>query len=273
MNFEICVIPGRSFQHKETIQTRSIGRSSFGPSATSFAGSYQIRDMGRHFEDYIVRPQQVGLIGGQFHGSFPPNFAYQPLLDKQRSPGVIGNIGETVCGIVGLRALGLRAIDIVHIRATTPKRAPDFVFNIASLPTAFHQIADRMEIPASAMEFSPNWWPAEAKTTKRANHVTPFDDAFIQLVCYWRECSRSDVFQHSMGYGLIIITGYESGHRNINVFMLIPRNQCVLARYLQMTGVSKKTAADSKLASHLLADSKVRLRKLQETMFYGIPKV
>jgi hypothetical protein len=67
-------------------------------SISTYAGSYHILSMGRHFNAYVISssgppaiPHPTGL---------PHAYPYLALANKVRSAGVTGNIGEGVAGIV-----------------------------------------------------------------------------------------------------------------------------------------------------------------------------
>ena len=116
MNFQIQLILGRDFTNAVLLPPKTIRANSFGSYTASYAGSYHIRDMGGHFQDYVVRPVAGRLVGARFHPGFPSNMSFQALDTKTRSPGVTGNIGEAICGILALGRLGLQRKDVVHIK-------------------------------------------------------------------------------------------------------------------------------------------------------------
>ena len=76
--------------HREPLNPIQLDVGSVG-AASSWAGSYHVLAMGRHYDDYVVTGSQINLppIAG-----FPVVHPYEKLTGKIRAPGVTGNIDQ-----------------------------------------------------------------------------------------------------------------------------------------------------------------------------------
>lgn len=203
--------------------------------ASSWAGSYHVLSMGRHYDDYVVTSRTIGLppIAG-----LPPAHPYERLAGKIRAAGVTGNIGEAIAAIVARRYLGTGIGDIAHVRPHRPfrrRKSPDYLMRLGPLmPGIFAPIlAADVSLPG------PEWWPVESKAR---NTETGSDsarrDALRQLVAYW---STIAAFQPSAaGYGAIVAFTYRPP-REVRVSLILPRNQARLTQALSL----RKTGDDA----------------------------
>src|SRR6266849_5519652 len=92
--------------------TVRLGAESVGGAAT-WAGSYHILYMDRHYDDYVVTPR---LLMFPMIAGFPRVHPYQRLIGKIRAAGVTGNIGESVAALVLRRRLGLALTDMAPLQ-------------------------------------------------------------------------------------------------------------------------------------------------------------
>src|SRR5438094_686387 len=123
-------------------------------SVGSFAGSYHVHAMDRHYRDYIVNPSFPSLAAATvLHSDFPTNFSYRASEEKQPSPGVSGNIGEALGGIVGRDLFQLGPDEIVHIIPIRGKiKAPDFIFFFDPVPPAARDFLLANAVPLATVD-------------------------------------------------------------------------------------------------------------------------
>src|SRR5205085_7641349 len=100
-------------------------------SISSYAGSYHILSMGRHFNDHVISsagpppfPPCMGL---------PRVYPFLALSNKVRAAGVTGNIGEGVCGVVANTIFGMPLGTFIHVKlkpAAGLRKTPDYMFQL-----------------------------------------------------------------------------------------------------------------------------------------------
>ena len=197
---------------------------------SSWAGSYHVLVMGRHYDDYVVTlralrfPPIVGL---------PPAHPYERLTGKIRAAGVTGNIGEAIAAIFATRYLGARIADVTHIRPRRPfrrRKAPDYLMRLGRLmPGVFQDI-----VPSIGPIPWPMWWPVESKArSTEAGANAGQRDALRQLVAYWSLLARSR--PQVVGFGMIVTFAYQPP-RQIRVALVIPRNQVRIVQVIEQAG-------------------------------------
>lgn len=197
---------------------------------SSWAGSYHVLAMGRHYDDYVVTSRTIGLpvIAG-----FPLAHPYERLAGKIRAAGVTGNIGEAIAAIFARRYLGAQIGDIAHVRPCRPfrrRKAPDYLMRLGPLmPAALGPI-----IPTGASFTWPNWWPVESKArSTEAGSKAARGDALRQLLAYWSVLALSQ--PEVVGFGVIVALTYQPP-REVRVNVILPRDRTRLTRALQQNG-------------------------------------
>src|ERR1700687_3451743 len=78
---------------------------------SSWAGSYHVLSMGRHYDDYVITGYMPSLppITG-----IPAAHPYQRLAGKVRATGVTGNIGEAIAAIFARECVRAAIREIAH---------------------------------------------------------------------------------------------------------------------------------------------------------------
>lgn len=195
--------------------------------ASSWAGSYHVLSMGRHYDDYVITDRIINLpaISG-----IPAAHPYERLSGKIRAAGVSGNIGEAVAAIFARRCLNVGISDIAHIRPRTPfrrRKAPDYLMRLRGfMPGPFGNI-----IPTALSFQWPEWWPVESKArTTFASASAARNEAFKQLVVYWSLLANSQ--PAVVGFGMIATFTYKPP-RELRVNLMLPKNQRRLEQELQ----------------------------------------
>ena len=188
-------------------------------STSSWAGSYHILAMGRHYDDYIMTGALMSLppISG-----FPLAHPYQQLAGKIRAGGVTGNIGECVAALFARRYLSAQLAQIAHIKPRRPFRqskSPDYLMNIgSSISSVFSGI-----IPKPFQLTWPDWWPVESKARYNDNaSLGGRRDALTQLFAYWSLILNSQ--SAAVGFGLIAVLKYQPP-RQLRISLILPKNQ------------------------------------------------
>jgi hypothetical protein len=202
---------------------RSVGLDVASIDATSsWAGSYHVLSMGRHYDDYVMTGMLMSLpaIAG-----FPPAHPYERLAGKIRAGGVTGNIGEAIAAIFARRYLSAGVDKIAHIKPRQPfkrRKSPDYLMNIGILmPGPFKSI-----LPPKFPKTWPEWWPVESKA--RNNEKASSDgrrDALRQLFAYWDLLMAAQ--PQLVGYGLIVVFKYQA-EREVRVNIILPADQARL---------------------------------------------
>lgn len=125
--------------------------------AGGYAGSCHVLEMGKHFEDY-ARYDWEGPSFTTIAG-FPTGPTTQHLKTKARSPGVTGNIGKSVAGIVAVQILNSDSKDIAHLVVKSKQKTPDFLIR----DSAGDRSLLTSVMPALSSKQPPPWWPLESK--------------------------------------------------------------------------------------------------------------
>jgi hypothetical protein len=196
-------------------------------STASWAGSYHILAMDRHYDDYIMTGALMSLppISG-----FPVAHPYQQLTGKIRAAGVTGNIGECVAALFARRYLSANLNQIAHIKPHRPfhrNMSPDFLMDIGgAISSVFSKV-----VPKGFPSTWPNWWPVESKArnTDNASHGGR-RDALKQLLAYWSVILNSRPSE--VGYGLIAVFKYQPT-RQLQISLMLPKNQPTLLTELK----------------------------------------
>jgi hypothetical protein len=203
------------------LDTGSVGATS------SWAGSYHVLSMGRHYDDYVITRRTISLppIVG-----IPAAHPYERLAGKIRAAGVTGNIGEAIAALFARRNLTAGVGDIAHVRPRRPfrrRKAPDYLMRLGGLmPGPFSGV-----LPTTAPSLWPTWWPVESKARSTdAGSVAGRRDALKQLVAYWSLLANSQ--PSVMGYGLIVAFTYQPP-REVRASLILPSNQALLVQELQ----------------------------------------
>ena len=190
--------------------------------ASSWAGSYHVLAMGRHYDDYVIssRVLRFSPIPG-----FPAAHPYERLAGKIRAAGVTGNIGEAIAAIIAVRFFGAAVSDIAHVRPRRPfrvRKAPDYLMRLGPLmPGVFGVV-----MPTGQIFSWPDWWPVESKarTTARACDQAR-REALRQLIAYWATLAGSQ--PQLVGFGVIVTLCYRAP-REVRVSILLPSNRARL---------------------------------------------
>jgi hypothetical protein len=211
---------------RRLINPISLDMSSVGV-ASSWAGSYHILAMDRHFDDYVVSDRTINfkpIVG------FPAAHPYERLTGKIRAAGVTGNIGEAVAALFARRYLHAKIGDIAHIRPSRRRQSPDYLMRLGGLmPAAFAGV-----LPGDRTFVWPDWWPVESKArdTKARSDAARWN-GLRQLLAYWVLLAN---FQPQVvGYGMVVVFTYR-GRREIRASVFLPRNQPRLTDELQQKG-------------------------------------
>ena len=188
-------------------------------STSSWAGSYHILVMGRHYDDYIMTGTLMGLpvISG-----IPTSHPYQQLAGKIRAGGITGNIGECVAALFATRYLSAGVDQIAHIKPRRPfksSQSPDYLMNIGgSISSVFATV-----IPKAFTTSFPNWWPVESKARHSdSTSLTGRQEALRQLFAYWYLLRNSQ--PSAVGFGLIVVFKYQPA-RQVRINLLLPSSQ------------------------------------------------
>src|ERR1044072_4239869 len=217
MNVDLKVQLGL-YGTSETLSPIKLDVGSVG-AASSWAGSYHVLSMGRHYEDYVMTGALMSLppITG-----IPPAHPYEKIAGKVRAGGITGNIGEAIAAIFARRYLLAGIEKIAHIKPRQPfkrRKSPDYLMDIGKLfPGPFSKV-----IPKGFSATLPDWWPVESKA--RSNESARKGgrlEALRQLLAYWSLLQNSQ--PATVGYGLIVVFRYQPT-RQVRVSLLMPKNQ------------------------------------------------
>lgn len=228
MNVDLIVQLGIHGTHSKLppiwLDTGSVGATS------SWAGSYHVLSMGRHYDDYMITGR---IITFRPILEFPQAHPYERLAGKIRAAGVTGNIGEAIAAIFARRNLRAGIGDIAHIRPRQPfrrRKSPDYLMRLTSLmPGPFRTV-----VPEGAAHSWPDWWPVESKARNTvANSNAGRREALKQLVAYWSLLVTSQ--PAVVGYGLIVTFTYQLP-REVRASLILPTNQPRLIQLLEEHG-------------------------------------
>jgi hypothetical protein len=186
-------------------------------STASWAGSYHVLDMGRHYQDYVLGPS---LPPFPQLATIPAHYPYDRLTTKIRATGVTGNIGEGVAALFARRVLGARLEDIAHVKArvgSQKRKVPDYLMRIG------HLLGPMSGLNAVAqLSGGPAWWPIESKARKTdASAAAARREAVEQLISCWSLLLNSE--PGAVGYGAVVTFAYEPP-REVRVSFLVPKN-------------------------------------------------
>ena len=203
--------------------------------ASTWAGSYHILEMGRHYQDYVLNGQMPSLTPLSV---IPAACPYQRLTTKIRASGVTGNIGEVIASIFARRVLKADVADIAHLEIRGKRvKTPDYLMRIGTrLQPALSALN-----AAKLLSGGPDWWPVESKA--RASKTAASGarrDAFQQLVAYWSLLATSR--QMGVGYGLIVTFTYQP-LREVCVSVIVPKNRQPLIDLLR-DSIATEVAVD-----------------------------
>jgi len=179
------------------INEETIGNSS------SWAGSYHILFMGRHYDDYIYHPAP----GLQSVLNFPKLSCFGRLTAKTKSQQVVGNIGECIAALLVRDRLNADIADIALLTTTAKRMRPDYLMNLegSEIRSLFS------EVPLDQRQLSylerKRWWPVESKATKRNYNIDSRIKALKQLISFWLK--EKGKLPEPVGYGLIVTFFYE----------------------------------------------------------------
>ena len=161
--------------------------------ASTWCGSYDILEMGQHFDNYVMtpRPLLLPLIPG-----FPAGRRYIALPGKLQAPSVQGNIGESVAAMTAGPVFGCDCGDIAHIRpggGRSAYKAPDLLFRVKS---QLRELASDLT-GLGAIEM-PEWIPCEAKCRRFPTGVrAAIREAREQLAEFWDQ-----LVEEERGFGI-----------------------------------------------------------------------
>jgi len=220
--------------------------------AASYAGSYHILAMGRHYDEYVVAgSSRLGISG---MAGLPAAHPYKMIGGKVRASGVTGNIGEAVTGIVARRVFGLAVSEIGHLNLRRPgkrRKTPDFVLRFGS------RLASHPHIAADwprGLGHGPEWWPVESKARNTPQQMeSAIAEGFKQLLTYWHILAASPApFPDHSGFGCVCVFIFEPpenarawrpGSHQVLIAVFAPRDQGRLVdrlRGLSFRDVSNK---------------------------------
>lgn len=175
--------------------------------ASSWCGSYDILEMGQHFDAYVMTPRPVLLpeIAG-----LPNRRRFTRLPAKYPAPSVHGNIGEAVAALTAVSALGFDPAGVAHIKGLRGK-TPDLLLKTTD---TFAQLVGGLA--GLALQF-PEWIPCEAKCRKLERGIKQAtNEAKQQLQAYW-----SAVPVVEAGFG-IVCCYIHSSPQSVQVRILLP---------------------------------------------------
>ena len=200
---------------------------------SSWSGSYQVLEMGRHYDNYVVTGH---LTGFPSVAGMPPAHPYVQVAGKIRDPGVTGNIGEAVAALFARRYMGAAIGDIAHVNPRSPwrrRKAPDYLMRLGHLmPGQFGGI-----LPTSFVPSWPAWWPVESKArTTQGGATSARRGALMQLLEYWLLLVKHGA--SGVGYGQVATLTYRPP-REVRVSLFVPADPVALENALKDHGDRK----------------------------------
>jgi hypothetical protein len=216
--------PGSNTGVYSNISDKLIIRGSRVDTASGYAGSCHVLEMGRHYSEYV-------RYRGEFPGfrrvpGFPHSHYLEPLDTKSRASNVTGNIGEIIAGIVAQRTLRLYSREIVHLKAKTTSKTPDYL--LKRTPRLV-QLLSEID-PTIFGGYLPEWWPMESKARGGGSLTTGVKEALRQLATYWYHIRYSG--PQDVGYG-IVVASYLKRPRRVCIYIFTPSDQNSLLGYLR----------------------------------------
>jgi hypothetical protein len=183
--------------------------------AGDYAGSTHILEMGRHFDDY-TRDDWEAPTFPAING-LPTSPGMQQLKMKARSPGVTGNIGEGLAGIVARQTLACDVKDIAHLVVKSKQKTPDFLIRHTNGIRSLLMSA----MPGLAGRYLPAWWPLESKIRSDGLNNGAVNEGLRQLGSLW--CRMKEASLLDVGYGIVVCAGLQSP-REIRIHFFLPEN-------------------------------------------------
>jgi hypothetical protein len=182
--------------------------------AASWCGSYDILEMGQHFDAYVITPRSRLLprIAG-----FALGRRYTLLPGKISAPSVHGNIGEAVAALTAVTALGFNPGDVAHIKPGAGRsacKAPDLILRTTP------EFSSLLAGMTGGSEFSmPEWLPCEAKCRGPRLAVSrAIKEAKGQLTAFW-----SGLAEEEKGFGVAICFVHHPP-QEVHVRVFLPRH-------------------------------------------------
>jgi hypothetical protein len=219
------------------LNEQTIGNSS------SWAGSYHILSMGRHYHDYIYHPESE-LPTDQV---FPKLDTFGQLTSKIKSQQVVGNIGECIAALLARNRLSANVSDIVLLTMNAKRMRPDYLMNLegSQIRGLFYQLP--LEEKQLSYFTDKRWWPVESKATKKIGSINSREKGLSQLISFWAKEKES--LQDSAGCALIVTFFYEDSVRahqeyEIWVSLILPWNRSDLITQLSDSKFNSKKKED-----------------------------
>lgn len=154
--------------------------------ASAWCGSYDILQMGQHFDAYVITPRTCDLPSIP---DFPVGRRYTMLPGKLPAPSVQGNIGESIAALMAVSVLGCMPGGIAHVkpgRGGASYKAPDLLLRVT--PGMRELARGLTNLPGFEM---PEWLPCEAKCRRcSADVARAMREAEEQLEEFW--CQVTD---------------------------------------------------------------------------------
>jgi hypothetical protein len=182
----------------------------------NYAGSSHVLEMGRHYEDYARYDWEVPpflKVSG-----FPTSASMLQLEMKARCPGVTGNIGETLAGIVAFQTLKCDSADIAHLVVQSKQKTPDFLVRMSP---DLQPLLIKLSPSLSTLSL-PSWWPLESKI--RSGAMTPgvINQGLQQLAALWYRMKEDQ--PDGVGFGIVVGVGLKKP-RQIRIHFFLPENK------------------------------------------------
>jgi len=200
-----------------------LGEGTVGNSS-SWAGSYHILSMGRHYCDYIYRPEPElqSVI------EFPKFDCFSRLTSKTKSQQVVGNIGECIAGIFARKRLRANISDIALLTTNAKRMRPDYLMNLNG--PEIRGLFSQMPLSENHVSYlaDKRWWPVESKATKKIGSIDSREKGLSQLISFWAKEKES--LQETVGCGLIVTFFYEDSvqaHQEYEIWvtLILPSNK------------------------------------------------
>ena len=204
--------------------------------ASSWAGSYHVLQMGRHYDHYVVTGYTAALPALT---GLPATHPFEKLTSKIRAAGVTGNVGECVAALFARRTMGAAVADIALIRSRQPfrrRKAPDYLMRLGpSMPGPLAPV-----LPAGVQCAWPEWWPVESKARSTESFARAArSQGLAQLATYWSLTASSRPSE--VGYGLVVSFTYQPP-REVRVQIFLPRDRAGLQAQLLRSNSSTARA-------------------------------
>ncbi len=208
-----------TWQRDLVLDVQSVGQ------AAEWCGSFDILEMGEHFDAYVLTPRSALLpaIPG-----FPPGRRFTQLPGKWPAPSVHGNIGEAVAALTAVSCLGCTPSGVAHVKAgqgTSKEKTPDLLLRVTP------DLQDEISVQWGFSQITfPDWIPCEAKSRKNPSDATgAFREAKKQLQAFWTHLDPAE-----RGFGVACCYVY-SPPQSIRVRIFLPPSiiQEALSQFIQ----------------------------------------